>query len=148
MNKLWRLARKPPGGWPVAEDFAWSEAPDIEPQAGQALTRTIYVSMDPYQWGRRRGGVEQPGEVCHGRTVAQVVASRHERFVEGDFVFGIEIECDGSFMRREIAGVGRSVSSLAVFGVEGHGPGLVHGRVGRQALGDIIEGDGHGSLMR
>ena len=88
MNKLWRLARKPPGGWPVAEDFAWSEAPDIEPQAGQALTRTIYVSMDPYQWGRRRGGVEQPGEVCHGRTVAQVVASRHERFAEGDYVFG------------------------------------------------------------
>ncbi|NKB98604.1 MAG: zinc-binding dehydrogenase [Pseudomonadales bacterium] len=88
MNKLWRLARKPPGGWPVAEDFAWSEEARLEPQAGQALSRTIYISMDPYQWGRRRGGVEQPGDVCHGRTVAQVVASRHVSFEEGDYVFG------------------------------------------------------------
>ncbi len=51
------------------------------------LTRTIYLSMDPYQWGRRRSGVEAPGEVCHGRTVAQVVHSRLAGFNEGDYVF-------------------------------------------------------------
>jgi NADPH-dependent curcumin reductase len=71
----------------VAEDFAWSELPIPTPSAGQMLTRTLYLSLDPYQWGRRRGGVEQVGEVCHGRTVSQVVESRIDRYRPGDFVF-------------------------------------------------------------
>ena len=86
-NGQWRLARNPPGGWPVADDFAWSELPLPTPSAGQMLTRTLYLSLDPYQWGRRRGGVEAVGEVCHGRTVSQVVESRLDGYRPGDFVF-------------------------------------------------------------
>ena len=86
-NCQWTLARKPPGGWPVADDFAWSELPLPTPSAGQMLTRTLYLSLDPYQWGRRRGGVEAVGEVCHGRTVSQVVESRIDGYRPGDFVF-------------------------------------------------------------
>ena len=86
-NSRWTLARKPPGGWPVAEDFAWSETAMPEPAPGQMLTRTLYLSLDPYQWGRRRGGVEAVGEVCHGRTVSQVVESRIDSYSPGDFVF-------------------------------------------------------------
>jgi NADPH-dependent curcumin reductase CurA len=51
------------------------------------LTRTIYLSLDPYQWGRRRSGLEAVGEVCHGRTVSQVVKSNLPGYNEGDFVF-------------------------------------------------------------
>lgn len=51
------------------------------------LTRTIYLSLDPYQWTRRRSGSEAPGDICHGRTVSQVVESRIRGFREGDFVF-------------------------------------------------------------
>ncbi len=58
-----------------------------DPQPGQVLSRTIYLSLDPYQWGRRRSGTEQPGDVCHGRTVSQVVQSRSDQFTEGDFIF-------------------------------------------------------------
>ena len=87
VNDKWCLARKPPGGWPVQEDFRWQSDPMPEPAAGQLVSRTIYLSMDPYQWGRRRSGVEQPGEVCHGRTVSQVVRSRHDGFAEGDYLF-------------------------------------------------------------
>ena len=58
-----------------------------EPAAGQALTRTIYLSLDPYQWGRRRSGVEAVGEVCHGRTVSQVVRSRTNEYEPGDYLF-------------------------------------------------------------
>lgn len=87
LNAHWVLARTPPGGWPVDEDFAWREAPAPEPGPGQMLTRTVYLSLDPYQWGRRRRGVEVPGEVCHGRTVSQVVRSRVDGFREGDFLF-------------------------------------------------------------
>ncbi|MFQ5382622.1 MAG: NADP-dependent oxidoreductase, partial [Dehalococcoidia bacterium] len=65
-NPQWRLARRPPEGLPVEADFAWHEPPLPEPGPNQMLTRTIYLSMDPYQWGRRRSGVESVGEVCHG----------------------------------------------------------------------------------
>jgi len=57
------------------------------PRDGQALTRTIYLSLDPYQWGRRRSGLEAPGDVCHGRTVSQVIESRLAGFEPGDFLF-------------------------------------------------------------
>ena len=87
MNKVWRLARTPTQGWPQAGDFRWSEEPLPEPASNQMLTRTIYLSLDPYQWGRRRQGVEVPGEVCHGRTVSQVLRSRLKGFDEGDLVF-------------------------------------------------------------
>ncbi len=87
INPHWILARTPAAGWPTDGDFAWRESPAQEPAEGQMLTRTIYLSLDPYQWGRRRSGVEKPGEVCHGRTVSQVIASRLPGYAEGDFVF-------------------------------------------------------------
>ncbi len=87
MNRAWRVARRPPEGWPSDGDFALSEGAVAVPAKGQALTRTIYLSMDPYQWGRRRGGVEAVGDVCHGRTVSQVVESRADSFEPGDFLF-------------------------------------------------------------
>lgn len=86
-NPQWRLARVPQEGWPVTDDFAWVTEDAPTPAANQMLTRTIYLSMDPYQWGRRRSGIEAPGDVCHGRTVAQVVRSRLPGFSEGDYVF-------------------------------------------------------------
>ena len=87
LNGQWTLARKPPGGMPVAEDFAWHEVPVPTPGPQQMLTRTVYLSLDPYQWGRRRGGAEAVGEVCHGRTVSQVIDSRIDAYRAGDYVF-------------------------------------------------------------
>ena len=87
MNTQWLLARTPPGGLPVDDDFRLTETPIPSPGANQMLTRTIYLSLDPYQWGRRRSGLEAVGEVCHGRTVSQVVESNLPAYREGDFVF-------------------------------------------------------------
>jgi NADPH-dependent curcumin reductase CurA len=86
-NAAWTLARTPPEGWPSDGDFAWTEHELASPGPGQALARTIYLSLDPYQWGRRRSGTEAVGDVCHGRTVAQVLESNHPTFQEGDFIF-------------------------------------------------------------
>src|SRR5580658_769103 len=61
MNRYWTLSGKPLGGWPEADSFALREGPTPEPGPGQALTRTIYVSLDPYQWGYKKRGVEAPG---------------------------------------------------------------------------------------
>jgi len=87
MNRYWSLSGKPLGPWPTPDAFELREAPVPEPQAGQALTRTIYVSLDPYQWGYKKRGVEPAGAPCHARTVAQVVESRMEGFAPGDLVF-------------------------------------------------------------
>jgi len=86
-NEQWRLARTPLGGVPVEVDFAWGQTPLPKPKVGQALTRTLYLSMDPYQWVRRRSGVEVPGSICHGRTVAQVIESESSAYAAGDYVF-------------------------------------------------------------
>ncbi|HJP52611.1 MAG: NADP-dependent oxidoreductase [Pseudomonadales bacterium] len=86
-NQQWKLARTPLEGWPTPGDFDLSLGAMPEPERDQCCARTIYLSMDPYQWGRRRSGVEAVGDVCHGRTVSQVVQSRLGEFQEGDLIF-------------------------------------------------------------
>jgi NADPH-dependent curcumin reductase CurA len=87
MNRYWTLSDKPLPPWPEPDTFEMHEAPIPTPGAGQALTRTIYVSLDPYQWGYKRRGVEPKGAPCHARTVSQVVESRIDGLSAGDFVF-------------------------------------------------------------
>ena len=87
MDRYWTLSPRPLGALPEPANFELREAPIPEPGPGQALTRTIYVSLDPYQWNYRKRGVEKPGDVCHARTVSQVVESRMDGFAAGDFVF-------------------------------------------------------------
>ena len=86
MNTQWLLARRPVGS-PADDDFRMVQTPIPEPGSNQMLTRTIYLSLDPYQWDRWRGGGEVIGEVCHGRTVSQVVRSNVVGYEAGDFVF-------------------------------------------------------------
>jgi NADPH-dependent curcumin reductase len=86
-NAQWLLARQPLQGMPVADDYLWEETQIPQPGPDQMLTRTIYLSMDPYQWVRRRSGVEPPGSVCHGRAVSQVLQSNLAGYTEGDYVF-------------------------------------------------------------
>lgn len=88
MNRYWTLADRPVPAWPDADTFDLVEAPMPAPGPGQALTRTIYVSLDPYQWGYKRRGVEPKGAPCHARTVSQVVESHIDGLAAGDFVFG------------------------------------------------------------
>jgi hypothetical protein len=87
VNRYWTLSPSPLPAWPQPDTFELREAPIAAPAEGQALTRTIYVSLDPYQWGYKRRGVEPAGAPCHARTVAQVVESRMEGFAPGDLVF-------------------------------------------------------------
>lgn len=86
-NRQWKLARTPLEGWPTEADFTFASDAIPEPGADQLCARTIYLSMDPYQWGRRRSGTEAIGDICHGRTVSQVMRSRLGQYQEGDFIF-------------------------------------------------------------
>lgn len=87
MNRYWTLSGAPIGAWPKPETFALRTAPRPAPGPGQALTRTIYISLDPYQWGYIRRGATPADAPCHARTVSQVVESRLDGFSPGDFVF-------------------------------------------------------------
>jgi len=87
MNRYWTLSDKPVGGWPDDGTFELKQGPMPTPGPGQALTRTIYVSLDPYQWGYKRRGSDKPGDPCHARTVSQVVESRMDGYAPGDLVF-------------------------------------------------------------
>jgi len=86
-NRYWTRSAKPLGAWPAPDTFELREAPMPLAAIGQALTRTIYISLDPYQWGYKKRGVELAGAPCHARTVAQVIESRMSGFAAGDFVF-------------------------------------------------------------
>ena len=87
MNRYWTLSDKPVGAWPDADTFELREGPVPSPGPGQALSQTIYISLDPYQWGYKRRGVDKPGPPCHARTVSQVMVSRMDGFSGGDLVF-------------------------------------------------------------
>src|SRR5258708_5504816 len=86
-SRCWTVAKRPTAPWRDEAAFALREAPIPAPGPGQALTRTIYVSLDPYQWGRNRRVEEPEGAPCHARTVSQVLESRIEGLAVGDFVF-------------------------------------------------------------
>ena len=65
--------------------------PMPEPKDGEYLSRTIWMSLDPYMRGRMaetKGYAANVnlGDPMVGGTVGQVVKSRHPRFKEGDFV--------------------------------------------------------------
>lgn len=50
-NRRWVLASRPHGA-PVAENFRLETQPVPEPEAGQLLLRTVWLSLDPYMRGR------------------------------------------------------------------------------------------------
>src|SRR5271166_4969288 len=87
------VLKRRPSGEPAAGDFEIREDAIPHPQAGEVVTRTIWLSIDPYMRGRLReeqtyATAVQIGEVMTGETVGQVVASADPAFEPGDFVVG------------------------------------------------------------
>lgn len=87
------LLKNRPTGLPSTSDFELVEGPVPEPGEGEVLTRTLFLSLDPYMRGRMSAAKSyakpvELGEVMTGGTVGEVVASRHESFAPGDIVVG------------------------------------------------------------
>lgn len=92
-NRQWLLAARPLGRPIVAEDFKWVESDIPEPQAGQVLLRTLYLSFDPAQkgWVENRANYMAPteiGQVMPARGIAEVLVSNHPGLQPGDKVSG------------------------------------------------------------
>lgn len=92
-NCQWRIARRPEGNVRPG-DFEWHVTGIPEPADGEVLLRTHYLGLAPvmrfYMQGTARTGdpLIGPGDVIHGRGVAQVVKSRHQDWREGEMVQG------------------------------------------------------------
>ncbi len=83
--------RARPRGLPTLDDFEIAETPMPEPREGEALVRTIYMSVDPYMRGRMTGvrsyvAPFEVGEPLSGGAVGQVVESRAPELAPGDLV--------------------------------------------------------------
>ncbi|MDZ8223412.1 NADP-dependent oxidoreductase [Nostoc sp. ChiVER01] len=80
-----------PVGEPKESDFALVETPIPEPGEGEILSRTIYLSLDPYMRGRISAGESyaasvELGSVIVGGTVSQIIKSNHPQFQVRDFI--------------------------------------------------------------
>ena len=89
-NRRITFARSPKG-LPVPEDFGADETAIPTPGPGQFLSRTLYLSLDPYYRNVMKNSQIYadrlaPGDVMVGETVAQVIESRHPEFRAGDVV--------------------------------------------------------------
>ncbi len=78
--------RRYPEGVPTLDDFRMVEAPMPVAGEGEVLSRTIYLSLDPYQRIMMRPEGLPLDAVLPGGTVGQVVASKHPDFAPGDVV--------------------------------------------------------------
>ena len=74
-----------PNGEPKESDFALVEGEVPEPGEGEALVRTLWLSLDPYMRGRMNDVRSYVAPVAIG----EVVASRSPRYAEGDVVAGM-----------------------------------------------------------
>jgi len=80
-----------PVGEPKASDFRIENCPIPTPGPGQALLRTIWLSLDPYMRGRMSDAPSYAapvpiGGVMEGGTVSEVIASNNPAFAKGDVV--------------------------------------------------------------
>jgi NADPH-dependent curcumin reductase CurA len=78
---------------PKESDFKLVESPVPEPEAGEILVRTLYVSVDPYMRGRMNDVKSysppvQIGEVMGSGAVGEIAASQNAHFQVGDIVEG------------------------------------------------------------
>ncbi len=87
------ILKRRPSGSPRGDDFEMRDDSIPAPGAGEVVTRTIWLSIDPYMRGRLsdRKSYAPPvqiGEVMTGETVGEIVASAAPGFAAGDVVVG------------------------------------------------------------
>jgi NADPH-dependent curcumin reductase CurA len=87
------ILRHRPSGAPDRDDFELVEDAIPTPGPGEVVTRTIWLSIDPYMRGRLRqqqtyAKAVEVGEVMTGETVGEVIASDDRGFMAGDIVVG------------------------------------------------------------
>ncbi len=123
------LLRERPIGRPEASHFQIAQGPVPDVREGEVLRRTVYLSLDPYMRGRMSAAPSyskpvEVGDVMVGGTVSQVMASKHPKFAEGDFVSGLDgwqeyAVSDGRGLRKLDPAEAPVSTALGVLGMPG-----------------------------
>ncbi|WP_077328364.1 NADP-dependent oxidoreductase [Virgibacillus siamensis] len=88
------ILAKRPSGMPAAEHFSFQDAPIANPEDGQVLIQTLYISVDPYMRGRMNDEKSyvtpfKLNEPINGRIVGKVLQSESDQLQVGDNVVGM-----------------------------------------------------------
>jgi NADPH-dependent curcumin reductase len=92
LNHKFELAARPVG-LPKRTDWTFREEPVGDPAKGEILVRVIYISLDPAMRGWMNEGRSYIapvaiGEVMRALALGRVLASKHPKFAESDYVYG------------------------------------------------------------
>lgn len=84
---------KRPVGWPDASCFQTDIGAEPECGPQDVVVQAVWLSLDPYLRGRMNEGESyapgfELGKPMVSRVVGRIIASRNDRFREGDFVWG------------------------------------------------------------
>ncbi|HWR51114.1 MAG TPA: NADP-dependent oxidoreductase [Bryobacteraceae bacterium] len=127
-NRRIVLASRPTGE-PRPENFRLEETDVPQPGAGQALLRTLYLSLDPYMRGRMNAGPSyappvEVGQVMEGGTVSEVVESHAPELRPGEVVLGYTgwqeyAAADAKALRKLDPALAPVTTALGVLGMPG-----------------------------
>src|SRR5690242_3479394 len=123
------LLKNRPTGAPSTNDFELAEGPLPEPRDGEVLTRTLFLSLDPYMRGRMSAAKSYAkpvglGEVMTGGTVGEVVTSHYQGLAPGDIVVGQGgwqdyVALPGALLRKLDPSLAPISTALGVLGMPG-----------------------------
>ncbi|MEO0724101.1 MAG: NADP-dependent oxidoreductase [Bacteroidota bacterium] len=140
------ILRKRPVGLPEADTWSLEETAVPELEDGQLLVRHHYISLDPAMrgWMNATRSYIPPielGAVMRAGSIGEVVASKHDKFQEGDVVSGwggVQEYCltDGTNWYKVDASLAPMTAYIGTLGM----PGMT-AYFGILEVGKITEGD-------
>jgi NADPH-dependent curcumin reductase CurA len=138
-----------PTGKPTADNFRLEQVQIAAPAEGEVLLRNHLLSLDPYMRGRMDAGPSYAAPVpvdgvMEGRTVAQVLESRHPDFNAGQWVVAsggwqTRVVVPGAQLARKLDPDGPPLSTaLGVFGMPGFTAYAGLREIGRPRAGETL----------
>lgn len=93
MKQKQLILNERPNGLPDERTFQFEDVEVGNPEAGELLLKTLFVSVDPYMRGRMSDGPSyiepfEVGKPLNGGVVSQVIESKSDQFDKGDIVTG------------------------------------------------------------
>lgn len=147
INRRYVLAQRPQG-MPSDQDFRLEKAAQPEPEQGQVLLRTLYLSLDPYVRGRLDDvpSYSPPlaiGDVICGGTVCRVEQSLHPDYQAGDLVLAYTgwqdyALSDGEGLQKLDANMAHPSYALGLLGMPGFTGYMGLTDIGNPQVGETV----------
>ncbi|TBM01852.1 NADP-dependent oxidoreductase [Hafnia paralvei] len=147
INRRYVLAQRPQG-MPSDQDFRLEKVAQQEPEQGQVLLRTLYLSLDPYVRGRLDDvpSYSPPlaiGDVICGGTVCRVEQSLHPDYQAGDLVLAYTgwqdyALSDGEGLQKLDANMAHPSYALGLLGMPGFTGYMGLTDIGNPQVGETV----------